>query len=795
MPSPRRLAEATVELCIRRPWATCVCVLAVLALSAAAVGGATAWGAGAPPVDNGLEIWFLEDDPALVRYRQFLRDFDNDEVVIVAFRAEEGILRPANLDLVADVSRRLAGLPEVSGVTSLATVLWTGTPPDDPETIVVERLYTPPVRDAAGVAARLDSLPDLRRDLLSPDGRTTLITARLEVLDDIDERRGAILAAMERELRAAFRAAGRDERAWAWAGLAVGNEAMNAIVARDSALYSALSLLVIVLCLWISLRRVKAVIIAVVAVEAAVLLLLGTVLGSGHRLNLVSMILPSLVMVIGLTDSVYFLTTYYQDRPRLEGDEGLGRKAAIVRSLGFCLLPGLFNSVTASVGFFAFLTARMEVLREFGLFAGVGILFAFACSVVVCSAGCALVDVSPPRAGPVRSGGAADAALAALFRLVSARRRAVLAAAALAAAAIGSGLWLLRVDSDPIDYFYEDHPVRRDARFIEEAFGPAAPLEFVVRTGRPDGAKDPRVLRAMARLQREVVASEALVGNALSLTGVVERLTELIDGRARIPDDPAQVAQALELFYDPRGNDDPLHLIDWPEERQARITFRVGKMSMRQVEELIERIQARARALLPPGTEIVPAGYVPLYLRLMDYLIQGQISSLSTTFVVIFGIIALLFRSWRYALISIPPNLLPVFATLGFMGYAGIPLDGATVLIASIALGVAVDDTIHFIFKFRELYERHGDPVRATEETLRSTGVAIVTTSLVIALGFSVIALGDLRSMAYFGGLTALTMIAALVGELLVTPAVILCFVPPKAPAEAARPGDDPPSS
>src|SRR5262249_54558498 len=139
------------------------------------------------------------------------------------------------------------------------------------------------------------------------------------------------------------------------------------------------------------------------------------------------------------------------------------------------------------------------------------------------------------------------------------------------------------------------------------------------------------------------------------------------------------------------------------------------------------------------------------------------------------------FRSLRYALISLPSNILPVAATLGFMGWANIDLDVATVLIASIALGIAVDDTIHFVFKFKDLYESSKDVRFAVRRTLIGTGEAIVTTSLLIALGFSVLSLASIKSVSLFGVLMAVTMVSALFSEVFVTPSVILLFAPRRA--------------
>lgn len=800
-----RSASETIVAVVAERWYLAVAALILALLGAfAAFYNAVDGDLSKQPVDNRIEIWFLEDDPALASFRDFQETFGNDEVVLVLLRDERdarGVFTPETLTLVADISSRIKALEHVDGVTSLSTVLYTGPQEEDREVLAVEKMFkrVENAAQAKRVQTRVLSDPLLRRDLVSEDLRSTMLSIRMA--RNIDQVRAPALAAIERELEQASVAAGREKRDWYWAGIGVSNEELNRITQTDAPFFTNLSTLVIGICLWIALRRFIPVLAALLGVVLAVALMWGIYLGLGQKVNLITMVLPTLVMVIGLTDSVYYLTSYYQDRKKLAA-QGLTRREILVKSLGFCLLPGLFNSITASVAFLAFLSAKMAVIRQLGLFAGVGIMVAFVTSALCCIIACAVFDVRPPgmpkegdeaeptpdpalAAGPVEDGRVVRA-MDWLGELVVAHPRRILLAAVAVFGLSLVGVSQLQVDSDPINYFYDDHPHKLEIREFERTFGPAQPLEFVVDTGREDGLKDPVVLKAMDALQERVLKQEPQVRNAVSLVGVVKRLHQVYvdpddQDAYTIPDHVDAVSQLIELFYDPRKNDDPLTLVDFPGFQKGRITFRVPVSSSRQLEGLIQRIEAVGGELLPPGCTIQASGYPPLYVRLIDYLVAAQVQSLAITFVLVFVIIGLLFRSLRYALISVPPNIIPVVMMLGFMGLCGINLDGATVLIAAIALGIAVDDTIHFVFKFRSVYEETGDDVLAVKTTLRTTGVAILTTSVVIAVGFSVVALASLRSMAYFGILCGFTMLAALVGELLVTPAVILTFRPRRA--------------
>lgn len=780
------IAAGVVGAIARRRGVALALVLLALGLSYAAIGKAMGLpGEPRPPIDNGITIWFPDTDPARTAYDDFQKTFGNDEAILVAFRTDEAsVFEPKTLALVADIGSRVRTVPLVRGVTSLATVLCFEEGEDG--TLRVERAFRDPAQ-AALARTRITGDPLYRGALVSQDEKTTLLTIQLERVStqEMDRRRGKLLVDVRAALDAAMQAAGRAPGSYWWGGLGVINDELNRLSLEDLMRLGGLSYLVIVLCLWAALRRAGAVLLAATAVYVAQTCTLGLYFAAGHQLNLVTMILPTLVQVIGLTDSIYFITTWQQERDALM-KEGLDKRAALARCLGFCALPGLFNSITSSVGFLAFMSADMETLRVLGVYAGAGILLAFASSVVVCTLGLERFDLRAAPEGEASGEGPIERALARLSAFTARRHGAIVLGAAVLVVVAAAGIRQLQVDTYTLGLFYDDNPVRRDNRAIEEHFGPYLPLELVIDTGKQDGVKQPAVLKGIDALEATTDGREEKVGGSTSVAGVVKRLHQVFnDGDPKayaVPGDADAIDQEL-LFYDPDRDDDPLRLIDFPRWQKARVTFRTANDSAGAARDLLARVEKDAAALLPEGVKAVPSGYVPLYVKLIDYLVWGQVWSITTSFVVIFAVLLVLFRSLRYALLSLPANVIPVALTLGFMGWAGIDLDVGTVLIASVALGLAVDDTIHFVFKFRAKEQETGDAAKAVDATLRSTGAAIMATSLTLALGFSVLGLAQMKSIGLFGALMAVTMASALVGELLITPAVILTFGRGKKPA------------
>ena len=742
--------------------------------------------------DNRIEVWFKEDDPLLAGYRDFQRRFGNDEALVVALSAPEGesLFTPATLALVADVGSRLSAVRGIRSVTSLATVIQVRYEPGT-EAMEIDRPWTGPLDPdlAREVERRFAQDRLLRPALISPDGRTTLLTAQLLPLRepgapaeagtiDVDAERGRIQDDAAAAIRAALEAAGRPPDAWRWGGLGVMNEELNRLSQRDLVRFSLLSLLVLVVCVGAALRRRVPVILSLLVVYLAVTALYALFLGSGHRFNLVTTILPTLVLVIGVTDSIFFVSAWYQEGPELLA-RGLPHREAVARALAPALLPGLFNSITTSVGFFSFVWAPMPVLRDLGLFAGAGIGLAFVCSVLVIAVGLDRFPVDPPRAAPGSAVG--RLLMGSLFErlpgFVLRRRGPLLLASGCLIGLAAAGIARIQVDTFTIGYLRPENPVRRADAEIAATFGPYLPLEVVVEAPEDGGVLDPAVLSAIDRFEAAVIDRHAdEIGGSTSIAGVVKRLHEASAGSPSafaVPDSRDLIEQLL-LFYDPAREDDPLHLVDFPQFRRARITFRTRNDSARAAGDLVEEIENEHAAAFPPGVRVQVAGYVPLYVRLIDYLVSGQLWSIGTSFLVVFGLIALLFRSFKAMIATIPANLLPVAMTMGFMGWFGIDLDVGTVLIASVALGIAVDDTIHFVFRFQHALGATGDARAAVADTLRHSGPPIVASAMVLTLGFLVLCLAEVKSVALFGMLMAVTMLSAVVAELLVTPAFVL---------------------
>ncbi|HEV2149763.1 MAG TPA: MMPL family transporter [Longimicrobiaceae bacterium] len=694
----RRLLLAALRAVSRRPRAALLLLaLATLPLAAAA--------AGLKP-DNSLSVWFVEDDPALLAYREFLREFGSDEAVAAAYPTPGGALSPGERALQLRAAERLRAIEGVEEVLSPAT-LAASLPPGE------------------GTADALR-----RAGVVSEDGETALLLVRMSARPDLDAVRGEILEQIREALAETVGVGGRGVHL---AGNGVLYDALNRQTIRDSALYLGLAFVLMTALLWLTLRRARAVAVALAGPLAASGATLGIFALSGRPLTQVTAILPMLILVIGLTDAIHLVSHHYTERRAHPPAGEPERRERVARSMADLAVPCLFTSVTTALGFLALSASRMPVVRDLGLFAAVGMVLVWVLTMVACTAGLALRDLPPP---PESRG--TDRALAALGRALPRRRGWVLAGSAAAAALLLAGVARMEVNTYTLELLPPGHEVREDSRWIEAHAGFYTPLEFVVRStdGRP--VLRPEVLDRLGEWRRRAERRPE-VGRTFGAADLGERSVYLSrDGRT------------------------------------ARITAYVPMSSTQGFAATARALEREGREVLGEGVTIRAAGYLPLYLRIIDYVLESTLRGLALAAGVVFVVLGLLLRSLPLTAAAVPVNLFPVLLVFGVMGWSGIPLDIATATIGAIVLGIAVDDSIHFLFRYRGERRAGAAPEAAVGTTLQTAGRGIVLSTVVLALGFAVLAASGSRSIAYFGILAALAVVGALVADLFLLPALLL---------------------
>ena len=711
------------------------------------------------PVDNSLEVWFVEDDPSLASYEAFLEEFGNDEVVVIAIHGSDDVFAPDRLERLARLTECLEDIEGIARVHSLANtgILFSGAEPR-----LVPAVDLPVANDDLIRARAVVAIEGLASQLVGRDGATLVVFAWMDATRDIDLERPRILDA----IRDATEAELNPVENASYGGVGVLHDALNRATIGEGSLFIGLSWLVIAGALLIITRRWLWTILALLVVTVADIALLGVMSLLGHPVNMITIALPPVVMILGVANVVHMATDLDIALAR-----GRNSVSELVATLAEVTTPCAFNAITTAVAFLSLATASMAVTRDYGVFAAVGVLFAFVLSL----AGMAVVL---PRASRLRPPGPSNTRLAGIVEKIvvfSMRRRAAVFAVTLIIIVLSAvGATRIVVDTYSIGFLPDNDVARLDEIAIERTVGPYFPLEMTLRTSG-ETWMDREFLGAVAAAQSALEA-DSLIGRTTTIAAVLRDFqggaSGIVVPRPWVPQSNDAIAETMELL-ERTGNADILDHLVADDGRTVRLTATTPGMSVRSFIEVAERARAAAQAAAGDRVEVSLSGYMPLYTQMIEHVVGDQVRSFSLAFLMVFLVISLVLRSWRFALVAIPPNLLPVAILLGVMGFAGIQLDIATVTVAAVVLGVIVDDTVHMLHRLRRELNTGADLDTAMRAVARASGLAVVSTSLVFVAGFLVISLAASAAVGKSGLLIAIAVMSALVTDLLLLPAFI----------------------
>jgi predicted RND superfamily exporter protein len=751
MTAPRSIPSLTR----RRPRALLAAFAAVtLALGAAAP--FTRW-------DASPDLLTIEGSPELAAYRDYLAAFGSDELLVIAFEhpallAREGL---ATIRALADALFEVEGVEDVASLDTAYEVAYGPFGPFAAPLLPEDLAEAPP---PAELLASARALPMARDGLIDAAGRTTAIVVKPRA-----SGLGAEARAVQRGvLDGATAVLARPELAairFHVAGSPVFNRELERLNARDNALFTPVAAGLVAALLALALRCAVVTGLALACVGGTVAWVRGAMTLLGVPLDTTTSLLAPLLMVLSVCVVLHVLVRYQRERAA-----GASAGAAVDAIEAHVFLPAALTAATTAIGFVSLVTSPIPSVRTFGLFSAFGAAAAFVLGAVAVPA--ALRVLAPPGRGAGRD--RAGTLIAGIAAFSERRAGTVLAATALLVAVGVASLPGLRVSTHDGEFFPDEHPLNQAYDFIEARLGGVTPLEVVFESERPAGLRDPAALAAMAKLQAFLDQEPATL-RGVSIADWVDEARDAIEPPAAraLPLDAEALERAAFVLEAVAKDDLPYWVRDgW---REARLSTRSLALDSEANHALLLRVEAAAREALAgaPGVHATVTGLVPVFARMEEQLLASQIRSFGTALVAIFLVFALLLRSVGWALVAMVPNVVPVVLTLAWMALAEVPLDVVTVMIASITLGIVVDDTLHLLHGFGRARAEGMAPGAAMNEALARSGHALLFTGLVLALGFATLALSEFRPTARFGELTAVTIAVALGAELLLLPALV----------------------
>jgi uncharacterized protein len=719
-------------------------------------------------LDNDISAWISKDDPVYQTYERFRREFGGGRTLIIALKSEQ-LFTPASLEFIRSVTHDIERIEHVQRVQGLATAnIVQALPPTDAEEAggievqpLLEDLDTPRASEAAKRRALNDDL--LRGDLVSDDGTVTAIVVTFDE-DRIDAVRGVVIDKIHRAVDSRVPAG---MEAYYNGSLEI-SEAYNRVTLQNTRELTPPILLVTIIAVYAMFRSWRVTALVIISVLVSVVWTMGLYALFGFKYNVLASMMPALIIVLAIADDVHIVQHFVHEL-RDTGD----KRHAFLSSIEHLFAPLLGASVTTALGLLSLATSEVHAVRTFGIGAATGVMVDFVMSLVFVPTLLTVIspDTAPPPqerwlVGPMRG----------VARFSIGHARGVVLVSLAAAALATAGMWRLRVDTNHINFFPRQHPLTRSASVIDQSLSGIYSFNILLE-GPPESMKTSDALHRMERLRGELQRLP-FVRKVVSVADYVKRVNrELNGGRhdaAVIPASAEGIAQELFVFGLSDEGRRELERMAASDYSRAQISVKLASMSSDLVfEQINEADRLAAAAFADSGITPTVTGSGRIFATLDHYLVVSQLSSFATAFVTVFGVIFLVFRSAKFGFLGVIANAVPVLAVLGLMGWMNISLNVATVMVASVALGIVDDDTIHFINRYRREVAGGADAAEAIELASMHEGRASLTTALINSLGFGLMVFVDYKPTAWFGGLLALTMAVAFLAEVFVVPAVI----------------------
>src|SRR5205809_4477462 len=725
-------------------------------------------------IENSLESMLPAGDPKVAYYAATRAVFGSDDVGVIGIRADD-VFAPSTILKIARVTDALAKVPGVESVLSITNVV-------DPTAYFASaaRLLPriPPTPDEVEALKRkLAATPLVGKNLIADDFRGAAIVVFFENLTDAQyldlgvDRRIMDLLAAENGPEALF-----------YTGAAHVKQAAVELMRRDIARFTPIALALMLLVLWLSFRTVRGISLPILAVAMALVWTLGVIVLAGKALTFGTSVLPPLLLVVGSSYAIHVMARYYE-----QVDAGAPPDEVVVRAFARVWLPLAISALTTVIGFGSLMVSRITAIWDLGLFAVIGVV----CLTVTCLGFLpAALQLMPSRLRSARSGKISPTLAENLRRLgerVYTKRRHILwAGAALSLVAL-AGARRIRVDADFLYYFTPGSEVRRANEMINREIIGSNPFYIVVEGGTPGVIRRWEVLKLIKDLQG-FLGTLPGVTSSISIVDFLEPLEAGVNAHSDdelVVDERGNIVpteQPKPFWEDPKSLDPLINQISAPKAikiavtpdfRTASILVRTNLSGSRRVEETLDRIRLYVAEHFPAEIPVNLTGMLVLLTGTTSDIVAGQIKSLTLALGIIFLVMTAMFLSAKIGFFAILPNVVPIVIFFGVMGWLGIYLNLVTSLIAAIALGIAVDSTIHYMARFNLELRGETDQAAALVRTVRTVGVLIVYTTIALFFGFLTSGFSSFVPIQNFGILAGVTMVTSLGANLVLLPALL----------------------
>lgn len=713
------------------------------------------------------------DDPDYIDYTEFKKMFGEDGNILVVGVQNENLFHKDFFNDWYKLSNDVEKIDGVEKVISLGNIYSIS---KDEETHQFRLL--PLLSKAFKTQHEVDSfktvvesLPFYKGLLYNDEGNVTLlaITLTKSKLDSKD--RIPLVRNIENECK---KFGTKYHTPIHFSGLPYVRTIYSSKVADEIRIFTYLSILVTAIFIFIFFRFISAVIFSLVVVIISVLCTLGSIHLFGYRITLLTGIIPPLMVIIGIQNCIYLLNVYHQEF-RAHGNKML----AIIQLISKNGLPLFLTNITTAVGFCVFSFSGSAILDQFSVISGINIMLVYLISLVFIPI--AYSYLPPPKAKHTKhlDGVRLNKAMNLCNYLVYNHRKSIYTVTIVICIVSVWGSFQIRSLGYVVDDLPQHDPVYTDLKFFESHLKGVLPFEIRIDTRHDGGVKDYATLQKMSRLEKEL-ADFPEFSKAVSVVDFLKFANQgYNDGEEKYYFIPNVLDIENIISYLPAGTGDKKTLLKSMVDstyRYARISVQMADIGSEAMKVLNAKVQSKIDSIFPKAKyDVKITGTSLIFLKGNDYLVQNLLQSMIAALVIISLMMAFLFFSWRMVLISLIPNIVPLLMTLGIMGFFDIRLKPSTIIIFSIAYGIVVDFTIHYLAKYRHaLQKSNWNMSVAIPKSLHEAGPSIIYTAVALFFGFIIFAASNFGGTIALGVLTSLSLIFGMLMNLVLLPALLL---------------------
>ena len=693
-----------------------------------------------------------------LNYELFRKTFGNDETLLLAITRPD-LLQPQGLQMVDTITQEISGLRGVTRVLSLTNAVQLVAGDFGSEAVpLVAKPFTE--QDLPKTTRALEQNPELSQLLLSKDRQTGIFL--VDLAGDAVQQ-GQCIAAIEALLASRF-----SDQDVHLTGIPLLKLTVSRFIQRDQQVIIPFSVVTLGVLLLLMFRRLSGLLLPLAAMAISLCWTIGLYSLCGYPLNTITALLPPVLMVISIATTVHLYSGWLQ----LAGRPG-DRKTLLAREMQDLFLPCLFTAITTALGLVSLLVSDVPAVQLFGAFSAVGVMLSFVVNILLVPTVLSFLPM-PEKGRRLYDTGALRNVLHWTAELtVNSPRLVLISSLALGLVAL-NGLGRIENNTDLVRFLKPGATLHRDTLMIDEAVGGVNRVEFML--SRKDG-KALTSLEDMTRLGTLHKSTDQLqnVSGSFSIISILRQLNraETKQKELALPDNGGDLLNLFDLL-EVAPDQEFLRKLISADFTKLRLSVRTKAIGTSDTAKMVSSVEQVAARQLGPDYNLTPTGEYYQVVTDSNRLVANVISSFSLSLGTVFMAIFVLFRSFKLLALALVPNLVPLAWTAGLMGFLGIDLSTGTAMIASVAIGLTVDSTIHYLARFQR--EDRGDFKEAVRRTTMACGRALTISALVLFFGFSVGGLSSFLPTIYFSVLTGITMLGAVVCDLLVLPASLVLY-------------------